>query len=260
MNTNPLIYRAPYAVGVAALGAVCLVFRDFALQWQSAPDWLKAIPFAAIVSALWLLATGIAMLIRNYARFGAISATLLFGVWALVFHAPLVVQQPTQMYVWLGVCETACLMAAGLAQVGIGVRDGATRARLALAARIVFGLCAMIFGISHFAYAEFTANMVPDWLPYHIGWAYLTGAGHLAAGLALVSGVQARLAAGAEAAMCACFVVLLHIPRVVAAPTSQLEWTMTCIALSIAGAAWVIRNYTTVPTAVSVTPPAAVEV
>ena len=256
MNTTPLLYRAPYAVGVAALGAVCLDFRDFALQWQSAPDWLKAIPFAAIVSALWLLASGIALLIRQCARFGAISATLLFGVWALVFHGPLIVQQPTQVYVWLGIGEIAGLMAAGLALVGLDVRDGATRARLALAARIVFGLCAMIFGVSHFAYAEFTAKMVPEWLPYPLGWAYVTGAGHLAAGLALVSGVQARLAASAEAAMCACFVVPLHIPRVIAAPTSQQEWTMTCVALSITGAAWVIRNLANVPTAVSVTPPA----
>ena len=60
--------------------SVCLIFKDFALQWQSAPDWLKAIPLAAIVSALWLLATGIALLVEKTARFGAISAGILFGV------------------------------------------------------------------------------------------------------------------------------------------------------------------------------------
>jgi hypothetical protein len=62
-------------------------------------------------------------------------------------------------------------------------------------------------------------------------------------------------AAGLEAAMCACFVVLLHIPRVIAAPTSQIEWTMTCIALSITGAAWIIRSYTNTPVSVLVTRP-----
>jgi hypothetical protein len=48
-----------------------------------------------------------------------------------------------------------------------------------------------------------------------------------------------------EAAMCASFVVLLHIPRVLAAPASQLEWTMLCISLAITGAAWVIRSHAT---------------
>lgn len=247
--------RVPYAIGVAALGAVCLIFKDFALQWQSAPDWLKAIPFAAMVSALWLLATGLALLFEKMAWFGAISAGVLFGVWALVFNGPLAAANPSQIYLWLGVCESGCLMAAGLALAGAGIRDERVAAQIVLAARIVFGLCAIVFGASHFAYAEVTAKMVPEWLFYPIGWAYLTGAGHLVAGLALVSGVQARLAAGLEAAMCACFVVLLHIPRVIAAPTSQIEWTMTCIALSITGAAWIIRSYTNTPVSVLVTRP-----
>ncbi len=42
--------------------------------------------------------------------------------------------------------------------------------------------------------------------------------------------------------MMASFVVLLHIPRVMAAPDSHLEWTMTAIALSLTGAAWALRQ------------------
>lgn len=243
MNTFLLANRLPFAVGVVGLGAVCLAYQDFALQWQSAPEWLKLIPYAAIISALWLVATGIALAVKRLAFPGAVSAAVLFGVWALVFHGPLAAQQPAQVYAWLGVCEAGSLMAAGLALVGASKQNF----RLLVGARIVFGLCAVVFGISHFAYAEITAKMVPGWLPVPVGWAYLTGCGHLAAGLALVSGVQSRLAAGMEAAMCACFVILLHIPRVVAAPTSQVEWTMLCVALAITGAAWVIRAYATRP-------------
>lgn len=256
MTTFLLANRLPFAVGVAGLGAVCLAFQDFALQWQSAPEWLKPVPFAAIASALWLLATGIALAVKRLAFPGAVSAAILFGVWTLVFHGPLAAQQPAQVYVWLGVGEAGSLMAAGLALVGVGTQN----ARLILGARIVFGLCAVVFGISHFAYAEITAKMVPGWLPVPLGWAYLTGCGHLAAGLALVSGVQARLAAGLEAAMCACFVILLHVPRVVAAPASQVEWTMLCVALAITGAAWVIRVYATKPGVLSANDSVAVQV
>lgn len=230
--------RAPFAIGVAGLGAVCLGFQDFALQWQSAPEWLKAVPFAANISALWLLATGIALMIPRTAFWGAVSAAVLFGVWAFVFHAPLVARQPSQIYLWLGIAETGCLVAAGLALAG------ATRQpRLLPVARSFFGLCAIVFGLSHFAYAEITAKMVPSWLPFPLAWAYLTGAGHAAAGLALLSGIRAKLAAGMEALMCGCFVVLLHVPRVIADLKSQVEWTMLCVATAIGGAAWVIRNH-----------------
>ncbi|ESQ90198.1 hypothetical protein ABAC460_10635 [Asticcacaulis sp. AC460] len=237
MNNRILIDRLPFAAGVTALGAVCLAFHDFALQWQSAPDWFKALPFAVILNAVWLIATGIALLIPRLAFAGAVSATVLFGLWSLIFHGPLVAQQPAQVYLWLGVAEAGCLMAAGLA---LSANDNT---RITLAARIIFGLCAVIFGLSHFVYAEVTAKMVPGWLPFPLAWAYLTGAGHLLAGLALVSGLRARLAAGMEAAMCAAFVILLHLPRLIAAPTNQVEWTMTCMALSITGAAWVIRSH-----------------
>jgi uncharacterized membrane protein len=45
-------------------------------------------------------------------------------------------------------------------------------------------------GLSHFVYVKLTAPLVPGWLPYHTGWAYLTGAAHLAAALGETSGAS----------------------------------------------------------------------
>jgi hypothetical protein len=60
-----------------------------------------------------------------------------------------------------------------------------------------------------------------------------------------VSGVRARLAATLTAAMMATFVVLLHIPRVVASPGSHFEWCMIAVASALTGAAWLVRKYAT---------------
>jgi uncharacterized membrane protein len=95
--------------------------------------------------------------------------------------------------------------------------------------------------VSHFVYAEFTAAMVPGWLPGHLFWAYATGACHVAAGVAILAGVRVWLAGTLLAAMAGGFVLLLHLPRVVATPSSRMEWTMMFVALSIAGAAWIMR-------------------
>ena len=84
------------------------------------------------------------------------------------------------------------------------------------------GACAIVFGFAHFNYIDFTASMVPGWIPFKTFWAWATGAGHLAAGLALVSGIKARLGVTCEAAMMGSFAVLLHLPRVVAAPDQHV--------------------------------------
>ena len=88
--------------------------------------------------------------------------------------------------------------------------------------------------------------MVPGWLPPNqIFWAYVTGVGHLAAGLSLLSGIRAPLGATLLAVMMALFVLLVHVPRVIAAPGEHLEWIMLGVALSLSGSAWVIRKHAT---------------
>jgi len=84
--------------------------------------------------------------------------------------------------------------------------------------------------------------MVPSWLPYRLGFAYLTGAGHLTAGLALLLGIVPALAATLEASMITSFVLLLHMPGVFSEPHSRLQWTMLSVASAHAGAAWLIAG------------------
>jgi len=43
----------------------------------------------------------------------------------------------------------------------------------------------------------------------------------------------------------ALFVLLVHLPRVIASPDEHLEWIMLGVALSLSGSAWAIRQYDT---------------
>jgi uncharacterized membrane protein YphA (DoxX/SURF4 family) len=238
MNFNTITY----AVGAILLGAVGFYFQDFAMQWQPVPAGVgMRVPLANLSAAI-LVIGGAAILSRKAERGGALALAAFYGFWAIILHGPIVFSKPADIGAWNGVAETSFLTAGGIALFATGQMRG-TLTRIA---RIIAGASALIFGIAHFRYADFTATMVPSWIPPNqLFWAYATGAGHFAAGLALVSGVQARLAATLLAGMMGSFVVLLHIPRVFAAPEQHVEWIMLGVSTSLAGAALLIRKYST---------------
>lgn len=235
MNRDGVLYGS----GAMALGIIGLAFGDFALQWQPVPEGAPGRHVLALVSGVLMLVLGAGVLWSRTARLASGVLAVAYLGW-VALHGPEVVAAPARVASWLGVAETLSLSAGGLALFAMS--GGAPDARLRLAARLIYGVCPLIFGLSHFAYADFTAKMVPGWIPYPLFWAYATGTGHLAAGLAILFGVASRPAATLLTAMMACFVVMLHIPRVMASPDSQLEWTMTAVALSLTGAAWALRQ------------------
>jgi uncharacterized membrane protein len=100
----------------------------------------------------------------------------------------------------------------------------------------------VVFGVAHFAYAEYTTAMVPVWLPARLQLTYLTGSIHALTGLALLVGLRRRSAATIEALMMTSFVLLVHIPRVAAHPTDPGELTELFIATTLASAAFVLAT------------------
>jgi uncharacterized membrane protein YphA (DoxX/SURF4 family) len=239
MNYNAM----PYALGAILLGAIGLYFHDFALTWQPVPAGIGFRLQLAYLSGLLLIVGGSAVLSRRGERGGALLLAAFYGSWAIFLHGPIVLGEPGALYKWNGVAESSFLTLGGIALVASG---SGTRGSLATAARLIAGACAICFGSTHLVYSKQTAAFVPAWIPPNpLFWAYATGLGYIAAGLALVSGVRARLAATLMAAMMASFVVLLHLPRLYGSPTSRFELTMTAVAGSLTGAAILIRKYAT---------------
>jgi uncharacterized membrane protein YphA (DoxX/SURF4 family) len=239
MNYNAMLYAA----GAILLGAIGIWFHDFALQWQAVPKWIPAMPFAYVSAAI--LITGGGLILARREKPGALVLASFYGLWVVAFHLPPTLSKAIgSVGAWNAPAEITFLTVGGLALFAANI--GAAGEKLRLIARVLAGASAIVFGCAHFNYIDFTASFVPAWIPpsQHF-WAWATGAGHLAAGIALVTGIQARLAATCLAFMMGSFVVLLHIPRVIASPGQHIEWTMVAVASALCGSALLIRKYAT---------------
>jgi len=88
-----------------------------------------------------------------------------------------------------------------------------------------------------------TAPLVPKWLPpTQEFWAYATGVAQVAAGVAILTGMQSRLAAILLTAMYASFGLLVHAPMLLSDRFSHSIWSENALNLALLGVAWVVAD------------------
>jgi len=207
-----------FSIGMIALGTLSVIYRDFAYNWQPVPAFRPGREMLAVACGLFMVITGIALLFRPTVTTTSRAVLLFLLVW-LCLKIPALIVAPQIEAVWLGIGEIAMLFAGGLVIFArfSGLEQssffrhfsGANGLRIA---RILFGLAVIPVGLSHLFYVKITAGFVPSWLPYRVGFAYLTGVGQIACGLGILFLVLPRLAAYIETAMLALFAFLVWGP------------------------------------------------
>ena len=97
----------------------------------------------------------------------------------------------------------------------------------------------MSSGIQHFLFTDFVMSLVPSWIPGARFWTEFAGVALIAGGLGLVVPRTARLSAALCGLMIFLWLVMLHVPRALAAPEAfhRNEWTAVVEALAMSGIA-----------------------
>ncbi|MFW6039882.1 MAG: hypothetical protein ACOC9N_02260, partial [Gemmatimonadota bacterium] len=88
---------------------------------------------------------------------------------------------------------------------------------LTTAGRTLFALGLIGLGVEHFIFGQFVTARAPAWpeaVPGGVVWAYLTGAGFVIAGAAILAGRRARVAAVLAGALIFVWALLRNIPLV----------------------------------------------
>ena len=233
-----------YGLGVMALGLVSLAWGDFD-PGQPVPKGFPDRTALAYAAAAFMLVAGAAIEWRRTAAWGAAALTAYYALVVVVLmNGRVALAHYAEFGSYSGAAEQLAIAAAGLIVYAASAKiDAARAARLTRLGQLAFGGCALLFGGAHFFYMNLTVPLVPRWLPpTQEFWAYATGLGHIAAGVAILTGVQARLAAILLTAMYASFTLLVHIPILLADPSSRINWSENALNLVLIGAAWVVAD------------------
>jgi uncharacterized membrane protein YphA (DoxX/SURF4 family) len=233
-----------YGLAAAVLGLPALILGSFAAMGLPVEPSVPGYPILLVIAGAWLVLAGLALQLRRTAVPASLALTLFFAAALLLLHLPAAVKAPTTWVSYEGLAEMLAMTLGGaLALAFAAVAEGPRAAVVRRVAPLLFGACLVVFGISEFVYARFTAAMVPAWLPpTQLFWAWATGGCQIAAGLALLSGVLDRLAAILLTGMYLGFGLLVHLPRVLADPRSPGAWGEHGVNLVLAGAAWVLAD------------------
>jgi uncharacterized membrane protein len=103
--------------------------------------------------------------------------------------------------------------------------------------RVFVATALAVFAAEHLAGPRFLMELVPPWIPGRLFWAYLVGVALLAAAVSFILQRHLRLSATLLAIMFLSFVLLIHLPNVVANPTDRILWAVCLRDLSFAGGA-----------------------
>lgn len=236
-----------FALTMIGLGILGLIQGHFTAVWDPVPKGVLLRELLVYLCALVSLVSGIGLLLQRTAVGAARLLLAYLLIWFLLFRLPVIFHAPLVAVTWEGCGETVVVIAAAWVlyawfaadpdkrHLGFAVGENGVRI-----ARVLYAFAMIAFGIAHLAYVKDTAALVPKWLPWHVGWVYITGCAYVAAGLAMLSGVCARQAAALSTLQMGLFTLLVWVPIVVAGATDPSQWSETLVSWTLTVSGWVV--------------------
>ena len=239
--------HAVYAATLIFIGVLGLIKGDLTIVYDGVPKDFPGHVLLGYLCALVSLACGIGLFWQRTATVAARVFLGYFLLWMLVFKLRFIVIIPLQeiayqtngvtavyvagawvLYAWLAGDWDKKHLAFAIGERGLRI------------ARVLYGLAMIGFGFSHFVYLKNTYTLVPDWLPWHLGWAYFTGTTYLAAAVGILTGACPRLATLLAALQIAGFTLLVWPPLALSGAITAFQWNEFLASWTLTAAGWVL--------------------
>jgi len=247
------IGRIFFGIAIAVMGFLTIYDHDF--PYMLIPPnhtWIPGLAMVANISGVLLLLAGAAIFFKIKLRtIALLLGTVLLLIFCLYFIPYQLMVSPN--YKQFGDWENAAkelALAGGALVIACCFNQNnesaltAFLSKLIPLGRILFAITIISFGVDHYLFAQQAADYVPSWVPWHLLWMYFTGTALLASGIAILFKIKTRLAATLLGSMILCWVILLHIPRIIVSPAAYIvsEVTSAVIALAYGGIGFLIAG------------------
>ena len=237
-----------FAITMIALGVTGLRKGDFTVVWQPVIKDVPARELLVYLSALISLATGLGLLWRWSAAIAARVLLAFLIIWFIVWRVRPFFTASFVESTWSAGQTLVMTSAAWILfswfdtawdRQHLGFMTGNKGVRIA---RVIYALGLIPFGLAHFMYVQATVVLIPGWLPWHVGWAYFTGATFILASIAIMANVFARLATALSALQIGLFALIVWLPLVAKGNLNEFQWGEFVITLALTAAAWVVAD------------------
>jgi uncharacterized membrane protein len=238
--------RAIFAVTMIGLGIIGLLHRDFVPVWSPAPR-VSGGGLLVSMGSLISVAAGVGLLIRHMAGAAARLLLATFRLW-LLFRLPNFLLVPAFAACWSVFPLTVMLAAAWVLYVWFATEWDRNHLSFVIGsnglriARGLYGLSLIFFGAAHFIDVKDTLSLIPNWLPGHLFWAYFTGCAFIAAGIAALISLCARLAVTLSVLQVALFLVMVWLPILATGSKDPFQWRETILNVALLGGGWVVAD------------------
>jgi uncharacterized membrane protein YphA (DoxX/SURF4 family) len=241
--------RICYGLCIVILGIAHFVYEGFRpLVLSIPPEATRPVNFLVHLTGIILTLSGCLLIVNLKTWWVSLLLGWLFLLFFLIGHVPMrlthhvgILGAWTEALKALGLCGGAFM----INRVVPEPDHPAWLKTLHLATcagRHFFAVMLFIYGIDHFLYAGFVHTLVPGWIPYPLFWNYFSGVALLSAAVSIATGWWLRLSGTLLACMLFSWLLILHIPKMLATTNDngiQLMSGITCLAF--AGMALVVR-------------------
>jgi len=228
-----------FAAGLVLLGAVSVASGHFIPGLQPYSAAPAASETVARLNGILLVALSLVLFVKRVEKPAATLLAIYLVAWIFAAHVPHLLFEPFEITRLVSFMEVAAIIAV-LAMLATG-RNGRSSAAEKIG-RVVYGSMLLLFAGVHFQYHDFIAAMIPTWIPLAPFWPWFTASANLAVGLCFLTGKKLQIGGALLGAMFASWVPIVHLPRVLNAPGNAEEWTAGALAVTLAGAAWMVAG------------------
>lgn len=253
------IGRLFYSIGIIALGVHQLIIKDFRSEILSPfPAWAHEYPIFSILTGIVLILVGIiisGIVTITFIDTKKVCLYLGFAFLAafVVSHLPFIfifnTDKTNATQIWINAIEELTYSGGAFVLAGSFTEQESNEnkfttflEKLIPLGRIFYSLLMLLFGLSHFLFAQFVSTMVPKWLPGTMFWTYFVGVALIVSGISIIFKLWIKPISLLLALMLLLFVLFFHIQDAVANPTvgGGNEIVRAIIALLFCGIALVI--------------------